>query len=110
MGERESSEGGPARSRSPSEWQSAGEFTDGAYYVKVNRVKGSRKFSMEIGGIAKEDGRTMRYVPLVFHQNDGVVEMDAALDPMKLAALIKSALDLTQETMTKESQGGGRRR
>ena len=103
----QSSEPGP-RTSAPSEWASIGEFSDGGYYVKVNRAKGSRKFSLEIGGLAR-DGRTMRYVPMVWSMDGGIVEMDPSLDPSKLMPLVTNALDLVKDTMAKEGPAAKRR-
>lgn len=96
------------RTSAASEWMSIGEFSDGGYYVKVNRAKGSRKFSLEIGGLAR-DGRTMRYVPMVWNMAGGSIEMDPSLDPGKLTLLLTSAMSLVCETMAKEGPAAKRR-
>jgi hypothetical protein len=96
------------RTRAPKEWEGVGEFQDGGYYVKINRAKGTRSFSLEVGGL-KTDGTTMRFVPLPWRLDGETFVIDERFEPAKVCALILRARTLVIETLTKEGIPSKRR-
>lgn len=88
--------------RPPAEWEAVCEFKEGGLYAKVSRVRNSRRFSLELGGVSQQDGRTMRHIPLRWEAKDGSCYIKEPADLQVVAKLVEQCKEYVLEVLRKE--------